>query len=406
MVLDLGALPDSDPARLSHDERISLLTEIEQARAALDALQTSTLATLHACDATEKHWVRDEVACALQIAPMTAAGRLHDAQDLVGLFPRTLSFLHDATISLRHANSLLDLARGLDDATRTAVETRVLRRAAGQTVNQFRQSVRRAIASLDPRGVEQRHVDAVAQRRVLMTPCEDGMSELWALLPADGAVRLMAALDRRVVPAGGDARSADQQRADALVELTEPAPLRAPAPDSVGLRPNVQVTVALSTLLGCDDQPGELAGYGPIPASMARRIADDPSGTWRRLVTDAAGHLLDASRTYRPPARLREHVIARDRTCRFPGCRRQARNCEIDHRRAWEHGGTTAEDNLHALCARHHHLKHEAAGWSVRPSRGGDTEWRSPAGHSYVQPLEPYPPDALIRWDGPTASTG
>ena len=51
--------------------------------------------------------------------------------------------------------------------------------------------------------------------------------------------------------------------------------------------------VALSTLLGFDEQPGELAGYGPIPADLARRMAADPTGTWTRLVTDELGQLVD-----------------------------------------------------------------------------------------------------------------
>jgi hypothetical protein len=63
----------------------------------------------------------------------------------------------------------------------------------------------------------------------------------------------------------------------------------------------VNVTVPLSTLLGVDQRPGELEGYGPITAQAARRIAGH--GTWRRLLTDpASGVLLDYGTTrYTPP---------------------------------------------------------------------------------------------------------
>ena len=148
--------------------------------------------------------------------------------------------------------------------------------------------------------------------------------------------------------------------------------------------PAVQVVVALSTLLGCDQYPAELVGHGPIPAALAREIAADPTGTWHRLVTDGGGRLLDASRSYTPPPRLRAHVIARDLTCRFPGCRRQATGCEIDHVVAYSAGGPTAEPNLHALCPRHHHLKHEA-GWKVQ-RRDGTTEWTTPTGRRIDKP--------------------
>ena len=127
------------------------------------------------------------------------------------------------------------------------------------------------------------------------------------------------ALARRV--SCDDDRTADQRRADAAVQLalnTLHGSTAGELPREHGLRPSVQVTVALSTLLGLDEQPGELDGSGPIPASVARRIAADETGTWRHLITDERGHLLDYGRsTYRPPEDLTERVIARDRTCRF-----------------------------------------------------------------------------------------
>src|ERR1019366_6954813 len=102
--------------------------------------------------------------------------------------------------------------------------------------------------------------------------------------------------------------------------------------------------------------PAELEGCTLIPASLARRIAADPSGTWRRLVTDPTGQALDYGRTrYRPPADLAEHVQVRDRHCRFPTCQRPAKTCELDHVRSWHHDGHTNPTNLIALCSRHHH---------------------------------------------------
>jgi hypothetical protein len=53
-----------------------------------------------------------------------------------------------------------------------------------------------------------------------------------------------------------------------------------------GRAASVNVTVPLSSLIGIDDSPAELAGYGPIPADVARRIA--AHGAWGRLLTDPA----------------------------------------------------------------------------------------------------------------------
>ncbi|MDT4915250.1 MAG: hypothetical protein QOC66_4378, partial [Pseudonocardiales bacterium] len=114
-----------------------------------------------------------------------------------------------------------------------------------------------------------------------------------------------------------------------------------------------------------------------------------------RLVTDKTGRLLDYGRsTYRPPPPLAGHVIARDRTCRFPGCTRAARRCDIDHQHPWDDGGTTAPCNCECLCPRHHHLKHEA-GWTVTGDPADDLTWTSPTGHTYRAPPGHYdlPPD-------------
>ena len=136
-------------------------------------------------------------------------------------------------------------------------------------------------------------------------------------------------------------------------------------------RPLIHVTVPLTTLMGLHDEPGDFAGYGPIPAPIARQIAADPDSTWRRLLTDpVSGTLLDyGRRTYRPPAPLAGFLRARDGECRYPGCRRPAVACEIDHVQPWQHGGTTSEDNLCCLCAGTTTSKNNSAGrWCCTPT--------------------------------------
>ena len=151
------------------------------------------------------------------------------------------------------------------------------------------------------------------------------------------------------------------------------------------------MTIALSTLLGYDQQPGELDGHGPIPTDLALRLAADPTATWRRLITDEHGRLLDYGRTtYRPPADLTRHVIARDQTCRFPTCNRKAHRCELDHTHPWHTGGTTDPANLNALCRRHHHAKHDT-GWQPQRLTDGTIRWTSPTGHTYLVPASQLP---------------
>jgi hypothetical protein len=393
----IGPLSAVDPARLDGPARIDLLIGLERQIAWLQATQQHVLAALdgHALDwaGTESiDYTREQVGAALRLAPGTAAARLEVARTLVDRLPATLAMLQRGEISYLHARKLADAVADLDAKTTATVEQHVLRRAGNQTVGQFDASVRRAVISADPRQADERHDDAVEQRCVVVTPADDGMAELQALLPAEGATLIKTVLDSLAsVKSSGDLRTADQRRADCFVDvfarvLADPA-----LPEHHGRRPAVQVTVAASTLLGCDELPADLDGYGPISAQTARRIAADPTGTWRRLLTDpATGRLLEYGRTsYHPPADLADYVIARDRRCTFPGCRRSARHCDLDHADAWCTGGETCPHNLHALCRRHHRAKHDA-GWRVEHQPDGSYLWTAPTNHAYGIP----PPDS------------
>ena len=186
---------------------------------------------------------------------------------------------------------------------------------------------------------------------------------------------------------GTDARSVDQRRADALVDVFARVLADPSLPEQHGQRPAINVTVPIATLLDCDQHPAHLDGYGPITAAMARRLASDETGTWRRLITDDTGQLLDYRRTtYRAPTNLTNHVTTRDRTCTFPACRHAAELCDLDHTEAWTDGGETNSDNVAALCARHLNAKHHAS-WQVKHRQDGTSEWSSPTGHRYRVPL-------------------
>ena len=153
-------------------------------------------------------------------------------------------------------------------------------------------------------------------------------------------------------------------------------------------RPTINVTIDLPTALGLAENPGQLAGYGPIPASIAREIAAD--GRWKRFVTDPiSGTLIDYGReTYEPPQNLQDFLIARDRTCRFPGCRQPAHLSDLDHAIPWDEGGSTSADNLGALCRRHHKLKTHG-GWQLINGANGACTWISPTGAKYEVPARP-----------------
>jgi Domain of unknown function (DUF222) len=390
--------------------QLALIASFARSRPALVGEQTRAGASEFAVD---------ELCAELRLSRLAAITRLDLAVALAERLPGTAAALAAGDLDLPRVRVVADATALLDPPVALAVEALVLPRAARQTAGQLRARVTRAVLAVDPAGAQVRHERAVTDRRVAVTALPDGMAELWALLPATAASAVYTAIDvharRPHQPVDGPM---DARRADALVELVTrraAAPAEANeaaaacAADEPVARPSpaplVQVTVAATTLLRLDDQPGELAGHGPIPAEMARQVAADPSGTWRRILTDpATGTVLDVShRSYRPPRPLARYVIARDATCRFPGCRQPARRCDLDHVRPWPDGPTTAA-NLIAVCRHHHRLKHSRR-WTVTTTHDDTVTWTAPTGRTYQTrppPIIDPAPDGRPPPVGPT----
>jgi hypothetical protein len=358
-----------------------------------------------------------EVAARLQLSPGAGEALVSRSVCLVRMLPATLAALTEGRIDTRRAEVVADELGRHEAAVARQVEAEVLDLADQLTAPRLRQALKRALHRVAPVTMEQRRDDAAADRRVTIAPGTDGMAWLEAYLPAEDATALEAAIEaaaaamKRTAP--GDRRTLAQRRADAMAQMGWLA-LRTgrlgSCPCGRGQRLDrrhrrpvaVQVTVAVTTLLGLDEQPGQLAGYGPVPASVARRLAT--KGTWRRLLTDpASGTVLDYGRTrYPPPPDLVDHVVARDRTCRWPGCDRPAAVAEIDHTTPYPDGATAADD-LGPFCKSHHIGKHHSR-WRVRQPEPGRFEWTSPTGHSYTvepEPLGPVEPDPQPPGTGP-----
>jgi len=341
----------------------------------------------------DEDWAREEVATALGVAPSTAKHRLEVARQLAGPLSGTAGALERGEISAMHAVVLTEETASVPEVVATAVQAVVLPRAGRLTVSALRRVVRRAVAVADPITAELEHASAAESRGVDCHPDNNGMATLEARLPAADAELVFTALDACAARKGtDDPRSAHARRADVLVEWAVAALDDPGLPTKHRRRPNICVTIDLMTLLGLADDPGHLAGYGPIPASAARALAAD--GEWRRLVTDpSSGALLDyGRRTYTPPAALVDFLIARDGTCRFPGCPRSAEDCDVDHEVPWDDGGGTDRVNLGPLCRRHHRLKTHG-GWRLRRSPDASVTWISPHGKRYVVPPPRVPPD-------------
>jgi len=328
--------------------------------------------------------------------------RIDVARTLVNHLPNTCSALATGELSAAHATVIARetaaaIRDGLSEFAIFSIEEKAIAHAEFHTPSQVAQQVRSSIAKFAPATFEEVVEKARDSRRVSCYNDVDGMSTVVAILPAEDAQTVMKAIEAFIIKGStvfnipgespvSDTRSADMKRADALTSLAGFALAASSEDVALHRRPiTVNVTIDLPTLLGLSENPGQLAGYGAIPASVARALASD--GKWKRFITDPqTGALLDYGReTYQPPQALIDFLIARDRTCRFPGCRRSAALSDLDHAQSWEEGGTTSLDNLGALCRRHHQLKTHG-GWGIESRADGSCTWTSPLGKIYQTP--------------------
>lgn len=105
-------------------------------------------------------------------------------------------------------------------------------------------------------------------------------------------------------PAGQPEPPEPEQPEPAEPAEREPESTRAGrgAPPARSARYGIEVRLGLSTLLGLDEHPAELPGWGPIPATAARDlVAAQHDAEWRIALVDADGYLLHGDLTRRRP---------------------------------------------------------------------------------------------------------
>jgi hypothetical protein len=427
----LGELIEINPRSLSASGRIDYLSALDRQESWICALKQEALVAIAGEYADEDSGIfgcvdeeeREDVATALRLSPTTAQNRIDVARVLVGHLPNTISALATGEISVAHATVIARetataIRNGLSPESVFRVEQTALAHAEFHTPGQVASKVKTTIAKLAPEEFEEIVDRARDSRRVTCYPEADGMATVIAILPAEDAQTVMKSIEAYILKRNQEEEaclcdaiagiskdclhhshegaaewsmlSADMKRADALTAISSQA-LASMAHDVQPHRRPITISVAidLPTLLGLAENPGQLAGYGAIPASVARHLAAD--GNWQRFVSDpTTGNLLDFGREkYTPPQELVDYLLARDRICRFPGCRRTGQSSDIDHAQSWETGGETNPANLGLLCRRHHRMKTHG-GWSLESNPDGSCTWKSPVGKQFFVPARPF----------------
>ena len=430
----LQELVTIDPFDLDESGRIDYLSALERQAGWLQALMQNAIVAVAGAKASRSDDIftgiddaeREDVALALRLSGGSAQQRIDVARTITQHLPSTAAALATGEISLGHANAIAKESAEIIRAGATSeqileVERIALAHAEFHTPNQVASQMKATIAKLAPIEFEEAVAVASERRSVDCYPQADGMAQIVALLPAADAQVVMLAIDKLArlnkehaieeqnlrerqmsrftsgakVGSIADhidreaiaiARRIDAFRADALTQLANNYLASSAGEGLAHGRPvTLNLTVDLATLLGLAENPGNLKGYGPIPASVARGLAADAK--WRKFVTDpVTGELLDVGRnTYEPPQALKDFLTARDQICRFPHCRQPARVADIDHVKPWDQGGETSQENMGMLCRRHHRMKTHGD-WKLKSYPDGSCEWESPAGKKYFVP--------------------
>ncbi|MEO8328845.1 MAG: DUF222 domain-containing protein [Candidatus Nanopelagicales bacterium] len=407
----IGLLATIDPSSLPEDERFILVKAWEEQASWVAAQQQRALAAAvqgsdEPCSVvSEPELTTAEVATRLHISHSGAWRRIEVATALTHRLPQAFVLLETGEWTLQHVGGLVDETQTLTDDQAKWVDAEVAaawRAGRVQTPARIRALAKRACIAADTRAAELAHARAAeTTTEVAHYPESDGMSTVAARLPAADAQVVWKALTAHGRKLRDEARRSAKLseqgqepsrrdlaywRARALVDLSDQVLADPSATSFQGKRRvEVGVVVSLDTLTGLNDNPGELTGYGPIPAKLARELAGDAE--WRRWVSEpVSGQLLDYGRTtYRPPQELVDFLVARDNTCTFVGCNIPAWRCDLDHAESWSSGGETAAWCMGAVC-RSHHNDRTHGGWQVHRDKNGETQWTSPLGVVYSIP--------------------
>jgi len=288
--------------------------------------------------------VAAEVALALTMPLSSASAVVDQAVALCSVLTVTMAALEAGRVDQLRARVVVDETAALTDEQARAVDAQLDPCLGPLTTSQLRARVRHLVATTDRAAVRRRTRRATCDRGVRLFAAPDGMAQLVATGPGtdlavvfdrlttaargregahgrvDPHAATVAGLDPLALADGSaglpDRRGVDARRFDALVDLATTADLPAPggtggaagttrATGGAGSAHGPQVVVALTSLVGLDDEPAQLAGQGPVPVEQVRELlaAGHP---FRRALTDPVtgqligldGHLMRVG----PPA--------------------------------------------------------------------------------------------------------
>ena len=336
-----------------------------------------------------------EIRGALRLTRRTADIEVLFARDLETRLPRLASMLASGVIDVRRSKTIERSTMHLSDTTAQAVLDAVAQDAPDLTTGQLAARIRRLCIEVDPDDAKDRYTAAYTERRIVTQLTDAGTVNLmgYDLAPDHVAVIMnrVNQIAKKLHGTNSETRTMDQLRADICLDLLNGITPTTEAPANSGV---IDLVVDIDTLAGLNNEPGELGGYGPVIADIARQIADNHrNAQWRISARhpQTGDHIHIGTTSQRPTPTQRRRIETRNRTCVFPGCRIPATICDLDHTTAIQNRGETCDCNLAPLCRHDHSIKHKH-GWTYQQLPDGRHQWLTPHGHTYTTPTKQAPP--------------
>ncbi len=405
-----GPIDISVPLAQAPGQAVALLEATERLHRLAEVARVDAIAAVHASGAYRMHGHATAHAMARHLGRLSTAetARADKIRRLIATCERIETAWRAGDLSVEQAGILgRAFANPRVRDQFVASQARFLRWTR-KPLASFERKITNWVQLVDQDGPEPRRDLAHENRDISLV--QDHFTKQWTLRGTFGA--LQGATLRRILDAYtsaerlidwdtarerlGDSACRDdldrtdaQQRADALEQIFADAlhnPERSVPIDTVHniVWSKESFEDALRRFLGEDPEPVDvddhrchsLDGHELNPRSA---FGDLVVSRWRRIVCDAQGITIDASKTQRFFTGLaRLGVQLSFDSCFWPGCSVPVTECQIDHQRPAARGGRTEQSNGAPACQKHNRLKER--GYAVRRLPDGTIQVTAPNG--------------------------
>ena len=368
-----------------------MIAELEKFKSEMAAIEAEVVADVDATNAA----AHDQWASAADYLTAISGGHKGSGSSEVRLARAltddcqlTLEELRCASISKAQAQVIV---RTIDQlpagpALRRRAEEAMLEHAETLNAGELKAIGKHLIEVVDPDGCERKaekqlaREERAAHHGRFLAIREDGAGGVWmrgrstvedaaviksALFPlaAPSPAQPGAGEDPSKCDSGRDPRDHGARFLDALVQGCRQLMSAEVLPEAHGATPRLTLTMDYADLLNATG-PATLETGELLSASAVRRLACDADIT--SMVLGSHSEILDVGRTQRlVTAAIWKALVARDKHCAFPGCRRPPIACDAHHIVHWLDGGGTGLDNMALLCRAHHTMIHNTP-WQMR----------------------------------------